>query len=228
MVKTYVGQLYDLFIVLYCIIILNYCIFIHMKSAEQNLFEIAESQQGFFTASQARKAGYRSTIHTYHVQKGNWIKECRGVFRLAQFPYSSQTQFVVAALWTMNRQGVIEGVYSKETALVLHDVSDANPNKLYMTVPKHFRRHSKSPYEIEFRKTILPEDSVILDRGFKVTTPLQTILDLIESDHVEDKILIQAIQEFYQRGLIGRTNINFSIKGLLRGHKHKNIMKALP
>lgn len=171
-----------------------------MKSSEQSLFEIAESQQGFFSASQAKEAGYSSANHTYHVKEGNWIKEHRGIFRLANFPHSSQTQFVVTALWSMNREDVIEGVFSHETALVLHDVTDSNPTRLYMIVPKHFRRHSNPPYETEFFKQSLKENEIICGQGYKVTTPLRTVIDLVVTKKIEDKIIIQAIQQFYQRG----------------------------
>ncbi len=43
-----------------------------------NLFEVAESQQGFFTAKQAERAGFLNTNHGYHVKAGNWIREGRG------------------------------------------------------------------------------------------------------------------------------------------------------
>ena len=38
------------------------------RDAERRLFEIAEGQQGFFTAKQAKAAGFAENTHPYHVQ----------------------------------------------------------------------------------------------------------------------------------------------------------------
>src|SRR6266550_3833075 len=53
------------------------------REASRRLFEIAERQQGFFTTEQARAAGFAENTHPYHVQVGNWIREHRGICRLA-------------------------------------------------------------------------------------------------------------------------------------------------
>ena len=74
------------------------------KTPLQTLFEIAESQEGLFTAKQAEAAGFSKTNHGYHVDVGNWIREHRGIFRLAQFPRSEYEQYVLWALWSCNRQ----------------------------------------------------------------------------------------------------------------------------
>ena len=58
------------------------------KEAARRLYEIAESQQGFFTAKQAIRAGFAEKVHAYHVKAGNWIREHRGIYRLAEFPRS--------------------------------------------------------------------------------------------------------------------------------------------
>ena len=54
--------------------------------ASRRLFEIADTQQGFFTTKQAKAAGFAENTHPYHVQVGNWIREHRGIYRLALFP----------------------------------------------------------------------------------------------------------------------------------------------
>src|SRR5579871_759702 len=51
------------------------------REASRRLFEIAESQQGYFTAKQAKAAGFAEKTHPYHVQVGNWIREYRGIYR---------------------------------------------------------------------------------------------------------------------------------------------------
>ena len=46
----------------------------------RRLYEVARSQQGFFTTKQAIRAGFSEKVHTYHVKAGNWIREHRRNF----------------------------------------------------------------------------------------------------------------------------------------------------
>lgn len=117
----------------------------HHRDAQRRLFEIAEVQQGFFTAKQAKAAGFAENTHPYHVQVGNWIREHRGIYRLALFPIAEHPDLVKWALWSRNRNEAPEGVYSHQTALSLYELSDLNPAKLHMTVATHFRRNSEIP-----------------------------------------------------------------------------------
>jgi hypothetical protein len=66
----------------------RYCVMAqsHREAARRLFFEIAEQQQGFFTTKQAKAAGFAESTHPYHVQAVNWIREHRGIYRLALFP----------------------------------------------------------------------------------------------------------------------------------------------
>ncbi len=68
------------------------------REASRRLFEIAEQQQGFFTTKQAKAAGFAENTHPYHVQVGNWIREHRGIYRLALFPMADRPDLVLWAL----------------------------------------------------------------------------------------------------------------------------------
>ena len=172
------------------------------REAAQRLFELAQEQQGFFTAKQAKAAGFAENTHPYHVHAGNWIREHRGVYRLAQFPTSDRPDLVVWALWSRNRRGDVEGVYSHQTALRIHELSDLNPAKLHMTVPMRFRRTSKVPAVLVLHYADLSEGDVDLAQGFKVTHPLRTILDLIAAGTVEHTFIRQALLQAVDRGLV--------------------------
>ncbi len=115
------------------------------REAARRLFEFAEQQQGFFTAKQAKASGFAENTHPYHVQVGNWIREHRGIYRLALYPTADRPGLV---LWAL-----VEGVYSHHTALSLYDLSDLNPAKLHMTVPTDFRATAIYPASSNF---ILP------------------------------------------------------------------------
>src|SRR6266702_7856829 len=93
------------------------------KEAFRRLYEVAEAQQGFVTAKQAKAAGFAENTHPYHVQVGNWIREHRGIYRLALFPLAEHPDLVTWALWSRNRNEVTEGIYSHQTALSLYELS---------------------------------------------------------------------------------------------------------
>ena len=63
-----------------------------------DIYDLAERQGGFFTARQAREAGLADNTHPYHVKAGNWIRERRGIYRLARFPLPSRPDLI---LWQL-------------------------------------------------------------------------------------------------------------------------------
>lgn len=73
------------------------------------LFAIAESQDGYFTMTQALAAGFARSSHSYHVKAGNWIREQRGIYRLRQFPATETGHLVPCSLWTRDRCGEPQG-----------------------------------------------------------------------------------------------------------------------
>lgn len=172
------------------------------KKAVANLFEIARDQHGFFTTKQAEAAGFRRQSHYYHVQTGDWIREHRGIYRLAHFPFSERPDLMRFWLWSRDRQDVPQGVYSHETALSLHQLSDVMPAKLHMTVPKTFRRTAPIPRALVLhRGDLAPSDTEMIE-GVPITKPLRTILDLLGEDRVSDDVLVQALREALHRGTI--------------------------
>jgi predicted transcriptional regulator of viral defense system len=177
------------------------------REASRRLFEFAEHQQGFFTTKQAKAAGFAENTHPYHVQAGNWIREHRGVYRLALFPAADRPDLVLWSLWSRNRNEEVEGVYSHQTALSLYDLSDLNPAKLHMTVPMDFRRNSEIPGILVLHYADLPETDVQGAQGFRFTRPLRTILDLIGTGTVEQRFIRQALRQALDRGLIAHHQI---------------------
>lgn len=166
------------------------------------LYAIAEGQQGYFTAKQAMDAGYLLGSQAYHVKAENWVRVERGIYRLARFPQSSEEQLVIYALWSRNRAGEPEGVFSHQTALSAHELSDVNPAKLHMIVPSAFRRSAKAPQILDLHRATLHEKDVEQRQGFAVTRPLRTIADLVAAESVSRDIVKQALTEGRLRGLI--------------------------
>jgi predicted transcriptional regulator of viral defense system len=180
-----------------------------MKSqdSENKLFEVAESQQGYFTSRQAKASGYKDNTHPYHVRSGHWIRVHRGIYRLAKFPRSERPDLMIWALWSSNRAGKIEGVYSHQTALSIHGLSDVLPDKLHMTVPLSFRRNSAIPKILVIYHKQLSQDKIVLMDGYFVTTPYQTLLDVIAEAHISHDLILQAVKAASDRGIVTQTMI---------------------
>lgn len=183
------------------------------KQSQANLFAIAEGQGGFFTAKQAEEAGIDRTHHAYHVRVGNWHREHRGIYRLAQFPIPERADLILWSLWSRSRDDdAPQGVYSHQTALSLYDLSDLMPSKLHMTVPTKFRRMAETPSILALHYDDLPRNEIEEREGYRVTRPIRAIADV--SKDVSPEILSQAFAEAKTRGLITEKDIEFHRKKL--------------
>lgn len=104
-------------------------------------------------------------------------------------------------LWSQNRQEVPEGIYSHETALSLHELSDIMPSKLHMTVPTDFRRNSMIPEILILHRAHVDKSDVQEMYGVRVTRPMRTIIDLLRSSQVDRSQLKLAVNDAIRRGL---------------------------
>ena len=184
------------------------------KEAAKRLYETAEGQEGFFTTKQAKAAGFAENTHPYHVEARNWIREHRGIYRLASFPRGERPDLMLWSLWSRNRGEAAQGVFSHQTALSLHDLSDVMPAKLHMTVPKSFRRNSEIPRVLVLHFADLPQSDIGAAR-VRVTKPMRTVLDLLAGGEVPPATLRQAVREGLRRGVIRRSEIAEARKHLV-------------
>lgn len=172
------------------------------QSSKERLFQVAQEQQGYFTTPQAIEAGFQAATHPYHVKSGNWIREKRGIYRLARYPQNEFEEYALWSLWSQNRQGIRQGVYSHQTALSLYELSDINPAKIHMTVPPSFRRHSEIPAVLVLHRGNVSKKEIEEREGFGITRPVRAIVDLIIEESVQVDIIQQAFREACKRGLI--------------------------
>ena len=111
------------------------------------------------------------------------------------------------SLWSNNRKGKPQGVYSHETALSIHDLSDVMPAHLYMTVPSSFRKSAKIPKVLVIHRAILAASDIQEMDGYSVTRPLRTILDVAAAETTSADLLEQAVRQSLQRGLVKRDDL---------------------
>jgi predicted transcriptional regulator of viral defense system len=175
---------------------------------EQDLYEIASLQQGYFTARQAKKAGYSDSRFAYHIKQGKWIREGRGIYRLANYPVGDRPDLVYWSLWSCNRAGIVQGLFSHQTALAIHDLSDVMPAQYHLTVPRGFRRYHKPPANLVLHFANTREDELWEFEGYKVTNPEKTVEDVLLDDGISEEIAIQAILDGIQKGVISYSQLS--------------------
>jgi len=178
-----------------------------MHTNKDKLFAIAERQQGFFTSAQAIACGYPTPNHVYHVHAGGWQRMERGIYRLTRFPRTMEDQYVLWFLWSRDRSGEPQGVFSHQTALSIHGLSDIMPARLHLTVPIRFRRRVATPKIICLHKADLPNDALENRQGYRVVRPLRAIIDLLQDGTESEDHLRQALQQGLERGLITRSEL---------------------
>lgn len=169
---------------------------------QNQLFDLADRQQGFFTAKQAEECSYaRSNFHL-RLSSGEWTQEGRGIYRLARYPVTDRPELVLWSLWSRNLKDVPQGVWSHETALDIHELSDVMPAKMHMTVPRGFRRRTEIPKVLCLHYANLEQFEIEARQGYRVTTPLRTLRDVFEAETVADNFLVQAANQALERGLV--------------------------
>lgn len=171
-------------------------------SKESKLFDIADSQQGYFTAKQAVDCGFSQKNHHYYVKIGQWTQELRGIYRLVNYPVTERPDLMLWYLWSRNQEDIPQGVYSYETALSLYDICDIMPAKVHMTVPHSFRRNSRIPKILIIYKENLISDDITSYQGFKITKPIRTLIDIINKNTLSNDFIEQAITEAFNKGLV--------------------------
>jgi len=171
---------------------------------QKELYRIAEAQGGYFTTKQAASLGYASNKRVYHVQAGNWLREHRGIYRLALFPEPDRPDLILWWLWSRDRTDRPAGIYSHQTALSLHELTDVNPSRLDMTVPSPFRRGVPVPRILRLHYGHISDEEQDVLFSVPATNALRTILDVWEEGSLPRDTLRQAFQQAKSSGKITR------------------------
>src|ERR1700722_5899284 len=148
---------------------------------KNKFLQIAENQHGYFTSQQAQVCGFSRANFHRKLKSGKWCKEeLWGIYRLANYQYTLRSELALWTLWSADKQGIPQGIWSHETALDIHELSDVAPAKLHMSVPRSFRKSKKIPNNIclHFVDEI-PQSDIENRQGYRITTPLRTLADVI-------------------------------------------------
>ena len=163
------------------------------------LYETALAQEGHFTTQQALDAGYSSQLLMKYLNSGKIIRVRRTVYRLKHFPPGQQEDLVALWLWS-NRAGV----FSHETALMLHELSDVLPARAHLTVPAKWRRRRiQVPDGVVLHYADVPKRDRAWVGAVPVTSPARTLADCA-ADYVSPDFLSSAISQALARGMVSR------------------------
>ena len=158
------------------------------------LWRRAARQRGYFTAAQALEDGYSYQSQYFHVQRGNWTRVDRGVYRFREFadlPAGEHDHLVRWTLWSRDL-----AVVSHSTALGVHDLGIANPAEIHLTVPPGFRQ--RDPAVVVHHAGLSPEE-IEEHEGFRVTAPVRAIAESA-ADGLDQDAIDSAVAELLDRG----------------------------
>ena len=160
----------------------------------ERLYELAESQQGYFTSADAKKFGYDYPHQHFHVKQGNWIRVDHGIYRLKKFPAAENEDLIRWWLWSRKK-----GVISHETAAAIYELGDVLPSKVNLTVPSGFRK--KPTKNIVLHKAMLDGSEIERRNGFYLTSPIRTVMDLARA-HMDPERLSAVVKDAVKKGLV--------------------------
>jgi predicted transcriptional regulator of viral defense system len=166
------------------------------------LYESAAASAAYVDTKVAHAAGFSNQLLRYYVSVGRLVRVARGIYRLAQFPASAHEDLVVAWLWSDRK-----GVFSHETALALHELSDAMPAVHHLTLPSAWAsRRMRVPEGVELHYADLEADELSWVGSIPVTSPSRTLSDSAR-EGVSPELVEQAAAQITRRGLMSRTDV---------------------
>jgi predicted transcriptional regulator of viral defense system len=166
------------------------------------LYEIAAGQEGLFTTQQAASAGYSPQLLVHHLSSGRAVRVRRGIYRLVHFPAGEHEEFVSVWLWADR-----VGVFSHQTALALHRLSDALPSKLHLTLPsKWLHRRLRVPEGVVLHHADVPKGDRTWFGPVPITSVRRTLNDCAR-DGLSPELLRQAAKQALHRGLVVRNEL---------------------
>lgn len=162
------------------------------------LYAVAEAQAGCFTREQANDAGVSDQLLQTHLKSGNIERLYRGIYRLARFPASGREQEDLVLVWLWSLQA---GVFSHETALRLHGLSDALPSRTHLTLPRtrEHQRRTPPPGVVLYYADFGPQDCTFVG-AVPVTRPARAIND-VAAVHGDASVIEAAVRQAIQRGI---------------------------
>lgn len=172
------------------------------RSRFDELFSLAEENDGLVTADHARRAGFTDSVLSRLLQRGRIERTSRGVYRIPYVTPGRFSQYREALLWAQANRGPQTVAISHASALAAYAISDANPASIHLTVPKAARLRRDKPKSVVIHREDIGPDEITVHEGMPVTTVAKTVTDLLNSGERMD-LIRQAITDARREGFIG-------------------------
>jgi predicted transcriptional regulator of viral defense system len=175
------------------------------KPIQRALTQLSSEQGGYFTARQAAQIGYDRRRLAYHVQVGTFERAGQGVYRVHLLPLTEHDDLVRAMFWSRDRHDQPQAVVSHRTALSVHGLSDLFAEAIHLSVPRSFRKSPPKGWVLH--KAALDASEITMVQGFRVTTPLRTLVDCSDDAGIPFEQLALAVSQVLERGIIPRRTL---------------------
>jgi predicted transcriptional regulator of viral defense system len=169
------------------------------------LLEFATDQYGYVSTADAHKLAISPRRLKLLAERGSLSRVAQGLYRFPPgvVPVTALDQYMEAVLWPAGR-----GVISHETALAVYELSDVNPVKVHVTVPRAYRiRRKEVPAVFVFHHADLTEAEMTRYEGIPIVTPERAIRDA-HAGHLGPALIAQAIDDGERRGLLPQTQVD--------------------
>jgi len=118
-----------------------------LMNDNENIIAMAKENNGFITSSKVTDAGIQRRIFSELVKSGRLYRVERGIYVLPE-TWEDEMFFI--------QHRFAKGIFSCETALYLHGLSDRTPISYTMTFPHGYNTHSVKEAGI-IAKLVMPE-----------------------------------------------------------------------
>lgn len=159
------------------------------------LAEIAADNYGYVTTGQAEEIEINPDRLLELARRGQMERRGTALYRLPLIPPTPLDPYREATLWPRGTEATI----SHETALDLYGLSDVNPAKIHISVPRAHRPRRKVPAQYRLHREDLRDDEVTAYEGIPIVTPAKAIR---QTRRLGPALLRQAIEEGRRRGLV--------------------------
>jgi len=180
------------------------------QAAWTALLAAARPQGGYVTARQAAAARFTASHLSYHVHAGNLERIGHGLYRLPEVPPSPYDRIIRLVLATRGRDDRPRGIVGHATALSLHELSDVLPAKVHLVVPPGWRQ--QAPAGCVFHPGRLGKADTEDWEGFRVTTPLRTLIDVAREGRLSHEQIEAAVRDALRLGLVRRPALERAVR----------------
>jgi predicted transcriptional regulator of viral defense system len=172
------------------------------KPTWDRLYRTASVQDGHFTTQQVVEAGYSTQLLLKHIRAGRLVRVRHGIYRLVHFPAGVHEELAVIWLWSERKR-----VFSHQTALGIHDLSDVMSARIHIALRAEWRhRRFRVPESVVLHYASVPKRDRAWAGPVPITSVRRTLIDCAK-DQIPPNVLRQAAQQALRRGLVTKPDL---------------------